>query len=388
MQPSNDDLHPPYGEEIPLDDESVSIVVHHVVAHHKRALVRRGQLRGPGGFQKCTIVKTLPSRWLSDPSERAQIVSAVSQSAQLVHPSIAQIYDATVGAAGTDEFSIVSECVDGYTVAAVVEKTTARGIPLPAHVVVWILQSVVSAPIFARDSAEDELLPSRLAHGHLHPNNILIRADGQVKVTDFGLASALGPRAFVPQDDALSGAYGYMAPEQAAEWQIDERSDIYALGVLLYELSLGDHPFKAPTDLQVCQLARKGLIQRPSALFPGYPKQLERIIERCLAIDPDVRFQTVEEFSSDLLDAYEGDARSATRGAMAATLSILFPEQAQSNSGKWQLPSSVTAPNKEAAPIEETASESAIIEKQNWLLAIFAVSIVSGLFWLLLYPSL
>ncbi len=388
MQPSSEETHPPIGEELALGDDSVSIVVHQVVAHHRRALVRRGELRGPGGFQKRTIVKTLPSQFLSDPLKRAEVVSAISQSAQLAHPAIAQIYDATIGA-NTDELSIVSECVDGYTVASVVERATARNIPLPAHVVVWILQSIVSALIFARDSIEEELLPSRLAHGHLHPNNILIRADGQVKVTDFGLATSLGANAFMPRNDELSGAYDYMAPEQIGVWQIDERSDIFALGVLLYEMSLGEHPFRASSDLQVCQRVRVGLSQAPSTLFPGYPEPLERIIERCLAIDPDIRFQSIEAFSAALLAAYEGDARLANRGAMAATLSILFPEQAKSHSGKWQIPSSVTtATNPKLQNSEVNTTSAAVVERQNWVMAFLAIAIISALFWLLLYPSL
>ncbi len=354
-------------------------------------MVRRGQLRGPGGFQKCTILKTIPAELLVNPSQREKVVGVISQAAQLAHPSIAQIYDATLGV-NTEEFNVVSECVDGYTVGTIVERAMSRGIPLPAHVIVWILRSVVDALIFARDHTATSPLP--LVHGHLHPNNILIREDGQIKVTDFGLAASLGASAFIPRDDELSGTYGYMAPEQIGRWQIEERTDVFALGVLLYELSLGEHPFVAATDLQVCQAVQRGLSRPPRSIFPNYPEPLEQIIEHCLAINPSLRFHSLDEFRIALLAAFEGDTGAATRASMAAMLTILFPEQAHSHSGKWQVPTISAVGSRDIRPepsellLPKVSTPADKSERQTWLLAFAALAVISALFWLLLYPSL
>jgi serine/threonine-protein kinase len=123
---------------------------------------------------------------------------------------------------------------------------------------------------------------------------VLVSNDGNVKVADFGIAKALGQAHEATRAGTLKGKINYMAPEQVSGQPIDRRVDIFALGVCLFELTTGVKPFKGEADHLVIFNLRKGVYTKPQLLIPGYPPELEQIIDRCLALSPAARFPTAE----------------------------------------------------------------------------------------------
>jgi serine/threonine-protein kinase len=141
----------------------------------------------------------------------------------------------------------------------------------------------------------------QLVHRDVSPQNVLIGRDGRVTVTDFGVAKALGRAGCATAVGTLKGKLAYMSPEQVNGASVDRRSDIFALGVLLYMATVGTHPFRRPGEPQRHMFTRLSEpLTPPSELAPGYPAELERIVTRALQRDPDQRFATAEELRGEL----------------------------------------------------------------------------------------
>jgi serine/threonine-protein kinase len=212
--------------------------------------------------------------------------------ANLSHPNIVPIYD---WGEGERTYFIVMEYVDGRTLSQLIHQG-----PLDAEQAASIAADVAAALEFAHRHG--------VIHRDVKPGNVLIDRSGQVKVTDFGIARAVGTQEGLTQTGAVMGTATYFSPEQAQGHPVDVRSDVYSLGVMLYEMVVGKPPFAGDSPVAIAyKHVREEPIQ-PSRANRAVPRSLEAIIMQAMAKDPAHRYQTAEDLRNDLLRYLRGNA--------------------------------------------------------------------------------
>jgi serine/threonine-protein kinase len=243
-------------------------------------------------------VKILREDLASDPEFRERFRREAVASARLNHPAIINVFD--TGTDGSNVF-IVMELFPSRTLAAVIQD---RG-PLEPGAAVDLVIPVLEALGYAH------------AHGIVHrdikPANILVAEDGRVKVTDFGIAKAAQASGDLTTTGKVLGTAQYLAPEQVDGSDIDGRTDLYALGVVLYELLTGRPPFDAGTPVATAMLRLTSAPTPPRAIRPGIPRPLETTVLRALARRPDDRFSSAEAMGAALERWADGGPVSAGR---------------------------------------------------------------------------
>jgi beta-lactam-binding protein with PASTA domain/tRNA A-37 threonylcarbamoyl transferase component Bud32 len=211
--------------------------------------------------------------------------------ANLSHPNIVPVYDW-----GEDDGSyfIVMEFIDGRPLSAVLRDSD----PLTPSQIALIGANVAAALAFAHRHG--------VIHRDVKPGNVLITQDGNVKVTDFGIARAVNTEESLTQTGAVMGTAAYFSPEQAEGHGVDSRSDIYSLGVVLYEMSAGKPPFTGDSPVAVASKHVRETPVLPSVVNPAMPASLEAVVMKAMAKNPDDRYSSAEEFRADLLRFADG----------------------------------------------------------------------------------
>ena len=202
---------------------------------------------------------------------------------QLSHPRIVNIYDAGIDEASGAPF-LVMEFITGHTL----EEILVEGTPLPDRLFSWGI-GLARALDYAHSQG--------VIHGDVKPANVLINEDGRVKLTDFGIAR-LATQA--THSGRLMGTPAYLAPEQIEGGGADARSDLFSLGIILYQLATGHRPFQGDSLPAVCAQILKAVPAPPSRLNPLLPRQLDAALAQCLAKDPARRFARAEELAAEL----------------------------------------------------------------------------------------
>lgn len=255
------------------------------------------RMEGPQGFEKfCVIKKILPH--LADDTEFVErFVNEAKTLVKLSHGSIAQVLD--MGLHDGNPY-IALEHVDGKDLRKVASRMREQGTPPPLTYVLYVMTRVLDALAYAHRKRDEDDREIGLVHRDISPQNVLVSYEGEVKVIDFGLAkSTLSSAKTNPS--IILGKFMYMSPEQARHQPADRRSDLYSVGLCLYELIAGKNPFDdAPTGELMQRVANP---QIPSLLGadPLLPPTVASVVQRGLAVDPDARYQTAEEFRGKLM---------------------------------------------------------------------------------------
>jgi len=240
---------------------------------------------------------------------------------QLDHPGIVPVHE--LGKLGSGYY-IAMDYVAGRDLRALADRFRRRGELLPLELSAHVAARAADALDHAhrgRGANGDEL---RVVHRDVSPANVLVGFDGSVRMIDFGIAQAAHRPA---ASSVLRGKFGYMSPEMVRGLPVDRRSDVFALGVVLHELLAGERLFAGPTELAVMEKVRAAQAPPPSATNPAVPPELDRIVLRALAREPEARFS----WASELRDALLPWARRAGPGggerALARLMAETFPEE-------------------------------------------------------------
>jgi beta-lactam-binding protein with PASTA domain/tRNA A-37 threonylcarbamoyl transferase component Bud32 len=249
-------------------------------------------------------IKVLDEKHANDEQFVERFRREAKNAASLSHPSIVSIYDRGE-AEGT--YYIAMEYIEGRTLK---ELIVARG-PLPVDKAVAYARQILGAVRFAHRKG--------IVHRDIKPHNVLVDTDGRLKVTDFGIARAGASQ--MTEAGSIIGTAQYLSPEQARGAPVDQRSDLYSVGVVLNEMLTGSVPFTGDTPVEIAMKHLSSVPEPPSASRPDVPEDLDMVTLRALAKDPRDRFQTAEEMDSELGRVAAGlSITDATADAATAVL--------------------------------------------------------------------
>jgi eukaryotic-like serine/threonine-protein kinase len=252
---------------------------------------------GPMGFEKTLVLKRILPNLAADPQFVQMFLGEAKLAASLNHPNIAQIFD--FGQAEGAYF-IAMEHVDGPNLRSISRRSAERFIPLPISVCAKIVSYACEALAYAHEFIDPSTATHlSVIHHDVSPENILLSRNGAVKVVDFGIAKAAG-QTHQTKSGVLRGKISYMPPEQIQGKEVDHRADIFALGVVFYELMTGCKPFDARTDVTILQAILYEQMIPAAARRADIPESIARILQRALAKDPDARYPNCRHFQAEL----------------------------------------------------------------------------------------
>ncbi|AKJ06540.1 serine/threonine protein kinase [Archangium gephyra] len=260
------------------------------------AEVWRGKMFGAGGFERLVAIKRILPNIAEDDEFISMFIDEAKISVQLNHANIAQIYE--LGQI-TNSYFIAMEYIPGRDMRAIFDRCRKKGEPAPVPLVAYVVSKMCEGLDYAHRKKTNQGQDLNIVHRDISPQNILISFEGEVKVIDFGIAKAAG-KATKTQAGILKGKFGYMSPEQIRGLPLDRRSDIFAIGVCLYEMLTGERLFVGDSDFSVLEKVRKAEVAPPSTYNRRIPEALEKIVLKALARDVDERYQYANELGDDL----------------------------------------------------------------------------------------
>ncbi|HZJ65220.1 MAG TPA: serine/threonine-protein kinase, partial [Kofleriaceae bacterium] len=251
---------------------------------------------GIEGFVKTVVIKRIRPELTSDREITGYFLDEARLVATLQHPNIAQVYE--IGRVN-DSYFLVMEYVDGADLRQLMERAGELGRRIPIADAIYILIQACVGLHYAHEKRGLDGKRLDIIHRDVTPSNVLLSHDGAVKVCDFGIAKAT-TRTTETVRGALKGKYPYMSPEQCKAAPLDRRSDVFALGVLLYELSTLTRPFAGDSDFEILRSIIELPAPLPSGRVPDYPPDLEHVVMRALAKDAADRYPTAQAMQLDL----------------------------------------------------------------------------------------
>jgi serine/threonine protein kinase len=292
------------------------------------AEVFKAKRSGVEGFEKVVAVKRILPH-LSDNKEFVDMfVDEAKMVAGLTHPNIVQIFD--LGKI-QKSYYIAMEFVHGRDLRSIQKRAKDRGLRIPLDLSLLIVSKVCSALEYAHRKKDDKGRPMMIVHRDISPQNILISFEGDVKLTDFGIAKA-ATKASTTDRGALRGKLLYMSPEQAWGKPIDRRSDIFSLGIVFYELITEEKAFLGNSEMNILEMVRECRVAPPSSLNPRVPDGLERVVMKALERDPEARYQDASEMYKDL-ERVLHERRPPAATELSRLLELLFDEAERGDHG-------------------------------------------------------
>ncbi len=318
---------------------------------------------GVAGFERVVAIKRILPHLTEDREFVQMFVNEAKLAAQITHPNVVQIYD--FGAVlGT--YYMAMEYVMGKSLAAVLAQGQALGKPIPVSAAVRITAAIAAGLDHANRGTTVSGAPLGIIHRDISPQNILIGYTGDVKLVDFGIAKAASSSTHT-QTGVLKGKLAYLSPEQAWGKAVDHRSDLFALGIVLHEMLTGQRLFKAENEFTTLERVRSAEVPAPSAVKSGVPQELDAIVLKALAKNPDDRYAT----GQTLEDALSGYLRHLSPPPSARDLSdylrALFDKDIATDTAAYQQVTMVTKTT--ATPTGKRPAPAAPAEKTRTLAA-------------------
>ena len=266
------------------------------VAAGGMAEVFRAESAGLEGFKKTVAIKRVLPHLSQKKEFIGMFLDEARLSAALSHSNVVQVFDIGVG---DDTYFIVMEFVDGANLKAVIEHRKQLGRPLPLEVSCHIALRICEGLAYAHEVLDALGQPLGIVHRDVSPPNVLITRHGEVKVVDFGLAKA-NSQLEASQPGIIKGKFSYLSPEAALGEEVDQRTDIFATGIILWEMITGTRLFLGETDLGTVRQVQAARVPPLAQYVRDVPPALEHIIAQALARDPRARYQTARDLGRDL----------------------------------------------------------------------------------------
>src|SRR3990170_171238 len=287
---------------------------------------------GLKGFEKVLAIKKILPHLTQDPEFVSMFVNEGKLAALLPHQHIVQIFDLghVEGA-----YYMAMEYAMGKDVRSLVGKIRERGGRLSIDHALLIVSQVASGLDYAHRKKDLNGRELNIVHRDVSPQNILVSYEGEVKLVDFGIAKAAGSGQ-EPQTGILKGKLAYMSPEQACGRAIDRRSDVFSLGIVLYELLTGRRLFKGDSDLSTLEQVRTAHVEPPRTLDGDIPEALEAVALKALAREAAQRYQTASEFQAALERVLAERGQGFSSLNLAQYLATIFAEEMRADAERFQ----------------------------------------------------
>jgi serine/threonine-protein kinase len=252
--------------------------------------------RGPHGFEKVAVLKVILPELCTNDEFVKMFLDEARIAANLDHNNVVRVYD--FGELN-GQYYIAMEHLPGEDLSSVLQQSRRSSSPLPIDTVADIVLGAATGLHFAHELKDARGRLMNVVHRDVSPSNIIVTYPGNVKLVDFGIARAES-NAVKTDAGTLKGKIAYVSPEQARGEALDRRSDVWALGTVLYELLTGLRLFRRDSDLATLKAVTEGPIASVRELRPDVPERLEQIVERALTRDIDLRYQTAAAMGDDL----------------------------------------------------------------------------------------
>ncbi|WP_230467118.1 serine/threonine-protein kinase [Lujinxingia vulgaris] len=282
-----------------MPEEFGTYQLHRKIAQGGMAEVFEARALGEiGGFSRPVAIKRMFPHLVDRDDIITMFIDEARIASRLLHPNIVQIYDLGVvdGA-----FYLAMELVEGLDLRRVCELGVKQDFFLPRELAVRIIADVASGLHYAHTRCDDQGRPMRVVHRDISPQNVLLSVQGGVKICDFGIAKAES-RLTHTRTGEFKGKFSYMSPEQFDGGALDHRSDIFTLGIVLYEITTVSRLFRSRTEYETMRKITEGIVTPPTEVRADYPEDLEAIVLRALARDPQDRYQSAGELAEALED--------------------------------------------------------------------------------------
>jgi serine/threonine protein kinase len=312
--------------------------------------------RGPDGMVALKLVAAA-----GDPGAEQRFRHEAQLSASLRHPNVAQVLD--VGLTEDALYFLAMELVHGATLREVLASAARNGYELPLGFGIGVVAAAAAGLHHAHERSGPRG-PLGIVHRDVSPSNIMIGVDGCVKLIDFGIA-----RSHVAKRDTargmVKGKPGYMSPEQLAEEPVDRRSDIFSLGVVLFEATTQTRAFAASTEVATARRVMRTEIAAPESVRAGYPPELAHVVRTALARDPGARFATAEAMRVALAQAAQAARVPVSAAQVVDVMRLLFPVRARGTGGHPALvldqPARASDATADPTPVGDPAATTEVI---------------------------
>ncbi len=281
--------------------------------------------RSMAGFEKLIVVKRVLPHLAKDQAFIELLLTEARIAATLNHPNVAHIYD--VGEV-QGQFYIAMEHIHGEDLRSIVrqmKKVNETSFPLE-HAIAIVLGCCAGLS-YAHEKASLDGTPMEIVHRDVSPQNILVTFTGDVKLVDFGIAKAGRSTTEDTGTGQLKGKIPYMSPEQAQGLPLDGRSDVFSVGVILFELCTGKRLFRGANEMDTLKMIVEGEYPKPRALNPNLPERLEKIILKSLEKDLAHRYQSAREMQADLEDMIRAEQMKVSPLTLSSWMQHLFEEK-------------------------------------------------------------
>ncbi len=259
------------------------------IASGGMATVFLGGLSGPGGFTQKLAIKRLHAQFAKDPDFVTMFLDEARIASQVHHANVVRLFEVLVEGG---ELFLVMEYVRGDTLAGLLAKAQMRGETLRSALAVGIVVGALSGLHAAHEAKDDHGKPLGIVHRDISPQNILIGLDGVARILDFGVAKAVS-QCHTTRQGQIKGKLSYMAPEQRSGQPVDRRADVYAMGVVTWEMLTGRRLFDGSQP-------DAGEVVAPSNVATGVPEAIDRAVMKALSVDPAARWATARDFAMSL----------------------------------------------------------------------------------------
>jgi serine/threonine protein kinase len=307
-------------EPTPFGDKYV--LVEHI-ATGGMAEIYRAQYSGIEGFAKELVVKRLREEFASRPSVVQMFLDEARVAATLTHQNVVHTYD--LGEL-QGEYFIAMELLKGEELVAVLRRAVKTGHMLPMQISIGIIMQGLEGLHYVHTRADDRGRLLGLCHRDINPTNVHVGYDGTCKIVDFGIAATRASLQ-ASSDGQFAGKLAYMAPEQVLGHELDLRADVFAMGIVLYEMCLGRRLFRGNPE-EVAERIVEGDIPAPTFVKADFPPSLEAIIMKALEVDPAERYQNCDHFFRDLEKFTEEAGIRCSPRMISAYMAEMFGEGA------------------------------------------------------------